>query len=173
MEALVSEQRVLVTERVQLPQPSLNSLLEVVRHAFTQEHRVVGMLYRRGEDLIIERQVPVSKVDASNGSSFTTPYQCVRNYASVRVFEEGVHSPIERTCRAASLLQERKTPLMAIVTRSELRLRKWAGDIDLGLAFRVPVLEDPDAPTNRVFFCGALGGTVISDVEYAVVCLLE
>ena len=170
MEAL-ADVKVLVSEKVPLPQATLNGLLEAIRQAFQGEFRVVGLLYRRGEDLVVERQVPATST--KDQPTFKGPYECIRQYAQIRLFEDGTLSPTDRLCRAAMILHDKKMPVTGIVTRSPVRLANWLGGVKAEQVLRVPIFEDPDAPDNRVFICGALNGPAISDVEYAVVCRME
>lgn len=171
VEPLIENAQVIVSERVPLQQATLSALLETITAVMRGEFRVVGLTYRRGEDLIVERQVPTShKVE---GTSFRSPYQDVRLKASIRLFEDGDYTPVERLCRAAMLLHEKRMPAIAIVTRSPAKLQAWLGGVKAEQVLRVPLLVDPDAPDKRVFICGALSGTTISDVEYAVVCQME
>jgi len=161
------------SETVPLGRHTINGLLEVIRATLRKGPKVARIQYIRGEDLIVERDLPAKEDVDGDGSGFITPYQVIRQHAQVAI-QEPEFSPIESVCRAVQQLHEDGYALTAIVALNRNAVRDWVGkSVRLQILFRAPLLEDPETPEGCVFICGSKMGDMVSDIEYAVLCRLE
>lgn len=149
---------------------TVGALIETIQNVFLGEFRVVSLLYRRGSGLLVERQMPAES--AREKDSFVLPYQAVRQYADVKIFEEQF-PPLEKVCRGAMLLAAQNFRTIAVVARSKRRVSRWLGGVEIEHVLGVQFYEDPDAPADVICICGSTIGPLIKDVEYAVVCRME
>jgi len=168
--SLSKESRVLVSERVAIPRPTIQGLFEAIRTAFSMDHGVSRLQYTKGEPLIVERIIPASSVPKD--SSFVTPYQMVRQHAEIEILEP-TETPIEAVCKAMDLLAEEGYSPTYLVTLQRREVRQWfqAGRIDLLL--RLPFAEDGECPEGLLFVCGSQSGPLMGQIEYAVACRME
>jgi len=169
-EELGIERRITVSESVEVPRPSVQSLLEVIKQLFASPNKPIRFLYIKGEPLVVEKGVPESKLDEDN--PFITAFQMVRQHAEVQIIEAEV-KPLEQVCRAAIQLSEREySPTMFVVSNREA-LDKWFTFGRAEHLFRIPVIEDPECPDDFLIMCGSQSGRMLSQIEYAVFCRME
>lgn len=163
------EPRVIVTETVPITRQTVQGVLEALRVAFQGEDRPTRIVYARGEDLLVERKVLASKVDRE---SFLTPYQMVRQHSELEIMEP-MSSSLETACMAAQTLSDRKARLIYILAKNRGTVMDWIDPrFSIEEILRTAILEDPECPAKCVFFCGAVTGDLVRDIEYAVLCRL-
>ena len=169
-QSLNQERKVLVSETLTIPRPTIQALLEVIKSAFRGEYGVSRLQYTKGEPLVVERVVPTSQTGAD--SPFITPYQMVRQHSEIEILEP-LDTPIEAVCKAMELLAEEGHSPTYLVTLQRVAVRKWfrAGRIDHLL--RLPFAEDEECPEGLLFICGSKSGPLMSQIEYAVACRME
>jgi len=169
-ESLGIERRIAVSETVEIPRASVQSLLEVFKQLFTGPDKPVRLLYAKGEPLVVEKAVPESVLEEDN--HYITAFQMVRQHAEVKIIEAEV-TPLEQLCRAAIILSEREhDPTMLVVNNREA-LDKWFVFGNPSHLFRIPVVEDPECREEFVIMCGSQSGRMMSQIEYAVFCRME
>jgi len=161
--------KVLVSERVALPRATVPDLLDAVTTSFKSRHRVVTLIYRRGDPLVVERLVPADEVRDS--PEFMTPFQIVRQYADLEeLFGE---DPLSAVAAACQKLSDKKAPATFFVCSSKSEVQKWAEPFRLDDVFRLPLLVDPEAPDGMLIICGSQSGTGMADIDTAFFVQME
>jgi hypothetical protein len=167
-----SRQRVLVTEVIPIPRPTVQGLLEVFRDAFRGPFKVERLRYSRGDaGVVVERLMPVEEGDPS--SEFLTAYQMVKQHADLEI-QEPADSPLESIAKAIQSLTSRRLKFTMFVAESRHAVRAWTGrDLRIEDIWQIPVVEDPEAHDRGIFVCGSSSGTMVQDIEAAVFCRME
>ena len=161
--------KVLVTERVSLPRATVRALLDAITAAFRSEHRVVSLVYRRGDPLVVERMVPSSEVQ--DLPDLMTPFQLVRQYADVEEISGG--DPLSVVATACQRISDKKATVSSLVCGSRREVQKWAEPYRLEDIFRLPLLEDPESPEGMLLICGSQTGDAMVDVDTAFFVQME
>lgn len=165
------ERRVVISESVELPRQSVQALVETIDSVFrASKNRPIRILYEKGEPLIVERLVPESALKTDN--EFLTAWQMIRQHAVVEILE-GLDSPMAVVCRAATSLAEKGYTAMMLVASNRGDVDEWFSLGKIDAVFRLPFVEDPDCPDRCLIFCGSQAGTMIGNIEYAVVCRMD
>jgi hypothetical protein len=174
METGMQKRRVLVTEVVHIPRPTVQGLIEAFRDVFRSPFRVERMRYTRGDEgLVVERLIPEDQVASRADSAFLSAYQMVKQHADMEV-QEPVAAPVEAIARAVQSLSSRNIKLTMFVVESREAARAWVGkDLRIEDIWQVPLVEDPDALERGLFVCGSRSGNMVQDIESAVFCRME
>lgn len=161
-----------VSEERPIPRSTVPGLLEAFRDAFASPLRVERLVYERGRPtFVVERLVPEDQVDAEETETeYLTAYQMVRQHGEIEV-QEPIDDPLEAIARAVQSLTTRGFKLTMFVCESRDMVRAWLRrDLRVEDIWQVPLVEDPDAHDAGVFVVGSKSGSLIRDVEAAVLC---
>ena len=171
---LLKKTKIRVTESIPLPRQTVSGLMDALTAVFEGKDKPVKVLYRKGQDLVIERTRFTSEDDPNLDSDpFLTPYQMIRQHSEIEV-QEIVSNPLEAVCFGAQDLRKQGYELTSIVTRDQVELQDWIGSVvQLGQLFGVDLLYDPECPSNLVFFCGSTVSSMIRDIEKAIACRMN
>ena len=174
METMVQrKRRVLVTEAIPIPRPTIQALLEVLRDAFRGPFKVEKLRYIRGDEtVIVERLIPEDREEQPD-DGFLTAYQMVKQHADLEV-QEPTDAPLEAVAKAIQSLTSRRLKLTMFVVENRDLVREWIGrDFRIEDIWQVPLVEDPDAHDQGLFVCGSRTGDMVQDIEAAVFCRME
>lgn len=168
---------VLVSEERAIPRTTVPGLLEAFQDAFSSPFKVERLVYERGRTAFaVERLVPEDAVadgDEHGEGTYLTAYQMIRQHADLDV-QEPVAEPLEAVARAVQTLTGRGYDLTMFVCERRELVREWMRrDLRLEDIWQVPLVEDADATDSGVFVVGSKSGTLIRDIEAAVLCRLE
>lgn len=161
-----------MTEERAIPKSTVPALLEAFRESFAAPFKVERLVYERGRpSFTVERLVPEDSLGPEDvGAEFLTPYQMVRQHSDLEV-QEPVDDPLEAVGRAVQQLSTRGYRLTMFVCESRDVVRAWMRrDLRVEDIWQVPLVEDPDAHDRGLFVIGSKTGTLIKDIEAAVLC---
>jgi hypothetical protein len=167
---------VLVSEEREIPRTTVPGLLEAFQGAFSSPFKVERLVYERGRGAFtVERLLPEDAVAAEDDrgeGDYLTAYQVIRQHAELDV-QEPIAEPLEAIARAVQSLTARGFDLTMFVCESRELVRDWLKrDLRPEDIWQVPLVEDADATGSGVFVVGSKSGTLVRDIEAAILCRL-
>ncbi len=164
-----------VTEERAITRNTVPGLLEAFRDAFDAPFKVERIVYERGRtSFSVERLVPEDSLETpEERGEMATAFQMIRQHADLDVQEAGA-DPLESVARAVQALTSRGHKLIMFVCENRDLVRQWLKrDLRLEDIWQVPLYEDPDAQASGVFVVGSKTGTLLRDIEAAIMCPIE
>lgn len=150
----------LVTEKIQIPRQTVQSLLEVLESVLRKKPSPQKIVYMKGEGLYVERMV----LKEFEEESFVTPYQVIRQFSEV-IISERSDSVYKDLLTANISLSEKGCKTSCLVVFDKFSLPQ---SLDLSKALQVPIIEDKDCPENCIFVCGSTVDDSIDNIEYSI-----
>lgn len=159
------EAKVLVSEAVDLPRPSIQALMDAIQTQFRRPNRPVRMFYQKGDPLLFERLVPRS---TASESEFVTPWEMVRQHTDLRLMGRSEVPLVDVFSAVLKCVSEGYSPTMFLAPDRD-QFDQWFPQGRPDAAFQIPLLEDPDCPADSYILCGSSLGPMIGQIEFAVI----
>lgn len=168
----------LVLDQEKISGSSVKDLVNAIRRTFGKAGTIQKLVYARGEDLYIEREVDTSPEGAEDPLAglretlpgVSTPIDYLRNNAKILEIPDAGLSLIS-LAQCASVIHQRGKKVTALLTNDPRVFRRIG--VDVGSVWDVPVLSSSDCPEHMVFVAGSAQGSEIKDIQLAVMVRLE
>jgi hypothetical protein len=166
---LKPRRKVITSEAVPLPRPTVQVLLSTIEALFAAKDKPTRILYQKGEDLLVETPRLVAENDdaVELNSGLLTPYQVIRQHCELDILD-GRDEGVVTLCRMMESARAGGFLVSGVVTSTPDLLEEWVPRVNVGAAFGVPVYVDPETPRDVVFLCSSSRSTMIRDFERAI-----